>query len=30
MQSTFALAGIDSHIHVSAINQDGPRVLERG
>jgi homoserine kinase len=29
MQETFALAGIDSHIHVSAINQDGPRVLER-
>ncbi len=30
MQETFALAGIDSNIHVSAINQDGPRVLERG
>ncbi len=30
MQQTFAQAGIESQIHVSAINQDGPRVLERG
>lgn len=30
MQDTFAKAGIDSKVQVSAINQDGPRVLERG
>jgi homoserine kinase len=29
MQQTFAQAGIESQIHVSGINQDGPRVLER-
>lgn len=29
MQETFAVASIESHMYVSAVNQDGPRILEQ-